>query len=146
MNPHFRRKKTAPQKEEINMKYVYPVILSPAKCGYVVSVPDLEIDTQGSDIADALYMARDAIGLWGITQQDYGREIPIPKNFKPKCEENEIVAVVDIDFDAYRTRYDNRLVRKNLTVPAWLNDLAEKEHVNFSQVLQQGLKQYLNIT
>ena len=128
------------------MKYVYPVILSPAKCGYVVSIPDLEIDTQGSDIAEALYMARDAIGMWGITQQDHGRQIPVSTNFKPQCGEDEIVAVVDIDFDAYRIRYDNRSIRKNLTIPAWLNDIAEKENVNFSHILQQGLKQYLNIT
>ena len=127
------------------MKYVYPVILSPAKCGYIVSIPDLEIDTQGSDIADALYMARDAIGLWGITQQDYNREIPAVTNFKPHCEKDEIVTLVDVDFDAYRARYNNRSVRKNLTIPAWLNDIAEKEQVNFSQVLQNGLKTYLNI-
>lgn len=128
------------------MKYVYPIILSPAKCGYVVSVPDLEIDTQGTDIANALDMARDAIGLWGITQQDYNREIPISSNFKPQCAENEITALVDVDFDSYRIRHNNRCIRKNLTIPAWLNDLAEKENVNFSQVLQQGLKQHLNIT
>ena len=127
------------------MKYVYPVILTPSKCGYVVSVPDLEVDTQGSDIADALYMARDAIGIWGITQQDHGREIPVVTNLKPQCEENEIVTLVDVDFDAYRARHENRSIRKNLTVPAWLNDIAEKEHVNFSHVLQQGLKQHLNI-
>ena len=127
------------------MKYIYPVILSPAKSGYLVSVPDLDIDTQGSDIADALYMARDAIGLWGITQQDYKREIPIITNFKPQCEKDEIVALVDIDFDAYRIRYDNRSIRKNLTIPAWLNDLAEKENINFSQILQKSLKEQLNI-
>ena len=127
------------------MKYIYPVILTPAGIGYIVSVPDLNIDTQGADIADTLDMARDAIGLWGITQQDYKREIPIAKDLKPQCGDNEIVALVDIDFDAYRIKNDNRAIRKNLTIPAWLNNLAEKENVNFSQILQQGLKKHLHI-
>jgi len=127
------------------MKHIYPVILTPVDSGYIVAVPDLNIDTQGSDIAHTLDMARDAIGLWGITRQDYGREIPTAKNLKPQCESDEIIALVDIDFDAYRLKHDNRSVRKNLTIPAWLNNLAEKENVNFSQILQQGLKQYLHI-
>ena len=127
------------------MKNIYPVVLTPVENGYIVSVPDLNIDTQGADIAETLDMARDAIGLWGITQQDYGREIPEAKNLKPPCENDEIIALVDIDFEAYRMKHDNRPVRKNLTIPAWLNALAEKEDVNFSQILQQGLKQYLNI-
>jgi len=127
------------------MKYIYPVILSPVENGYIVSVPDLDIDTQGADVSDALDMARDAIGLWGITQQDYGRPIPISANLKPQCESDDITALVDIDFEAYRIKHDNRSIRKNLTIPAWLNDLAEKQNVNFSQILQQGLKQHLNI-
>jgi len=127
------------------MKYIYPVILTQVDDGYIVSVPDLNIDTQGADIADTLDMARDAVGLWGITQQDYGREIPIAKNLKPQCETDEIIALVDIDFNEYRIKHDNRSIRKNLTIPAWLNNLAEKENVNFSQVLQQALKQHLHI-
>jgi predicted RNase H-like HicB family nuclease len=131
------------------MTSVYPIILTPALIGrdggYAVFVPDLDINTQGCDMAEAIFMARDAIGLWGITRQDYGRKIPEAANFKPPCAEDEITALVDIDFDAYRLRYNNLSVRKSLTIPAWLNDIAEKENVNFSQVLQQGLKQRLNI-
>jgi len=127
------------------MKYIYPVILTPAKIGYVVSVPDLNIDTQGTDVSNALDMARDAIGLWGITQQDYNRPIPSAATLKPDCAAEEIVALVDIDFDEYKKRHDNRSIRKNLTIPAWLNDIAEKEQVNFSQILQQGLKAHLGV-
>ncbi len=127
------------------MKKVYLVVLTPAEHGYVVSVPDLQINTEGNDIADAIEMARDAIGLWGITEQDAGRQIPEPSAVKAEHKPNEIVTLVDIDFDAYRRANDMRTIRKNVTVPSWLNDLAEKANVNFSQVLQEGLKQRLHV-
>ena len=59
------------------MKAVFPIILTPDKNGYVVSVPDLNINTEGKDIPDAIEMARDAIGLWGICEEDAGRAIPV---------------------------------------------------------------------
>ncbi|SPF41402.1 conserved hypothetical protein [Candidatus Desulfosporosinus infrequens] len=127
------------------MKNVYPVILTPADVGYIVSIPDLNINTEGTDIANAIEMARDAIGLWGICEEDVGRAIPSPATFNPTCEDNEIVTLVDIDFLAYRRANENKTVRKNLTIPSWLNDLAEKAGVNFSQILQEGLKEHLGV-
>ena len=58
------------------MKASYPVILTPAGRGYVVFVPNLNINTEGGTLAEALDMARDAISIWGITEQDAGRTIP----------------------------------------------------------------------
>ena len=55
------------------MKTVFPIILTPADVGYVVTIPDLKINTEGSSVADAIEMARDAIGLWGICEEDAGR-------------------------------------------------------------------------
>ena len=94
------------------MKAVYPIILTPAERGYVVFVPDLDINTEGEDLADAIEMARDAIGLWGITEEDAGREIPQASGTMPHPEEQEIVTLVDIDFAAYRRANDLRTVRK----------------------------------
>lgn len=129
------------------MKIVYPVVLTPAELGFVVYVPDLKINTEGNDVADAISMARDAIGLWGITEQDLGRTIPEPSDLnKVSHEANEIVTLVDIDFDAYRRANDMRTIRKNVTIPSWLNELAENSGVNFSQVLQDGLKQKLHVS
>lgn len=128
------------------MKKAYPVILTPTKRGgYLVYVPDLDINTEGEDLADALIMARDAIGLWGIAEQDAGRCIPEPSTLTPNHEDCEIVSLVDIDFDAYRRATETRVVRKNVTLPSWLNELAEKNGVNFSAVLQDGLKQQLQV-
>ncbi|HBW34450.1 type II toxin-antitoxin system HicB family antitoxin [Desulfosporosinus sp. BICA1-9] len=127
------------------MKKVYPVVLTPADVGYVVFVPDLHINTEGIDVANAIEMARDAIGLWGICEEDMGRSIPSPSTLHPVCEANELVTLVDIDFDAYRRANDNRTIRKNLTIPSWLNVQAEKAGINFSQVLQSALKDQLGI-
>lgn len=127
------------------MKAVYPIILTPAERGYVVYVPDLEINTEGENLADAIEMARDAIGLWGITREDLGNKIPQASGTMPRPAENELVTLVDIDFAAYRRANDMRTVRKNVTLPSWLNDLAEKNGVNFSQVLQEGLKERLQV-
>ena len=121
------------------MKAVYPIILTPAERGYVVFVPDLDINTEGDDLADA-------IGIWGITEEDAGRKIPKASGTMPHPAENEIVTLVDIDFAAYRRANDLRTVRKNVTLPSWLNDLAERNGVNFSQVLQESLKERLKVS
>lgn len=128
-------------------KFIYPIILHPeAEGGYSVEVPDLEIGTQGETVVECIEMARDAIGLWGICQQDDGNTIPEPSNLSPICSEGEIVTLVDIDFDAYRRANDMRAVRKNVSLPSWLCTMAENAGVNFSQVLQEGLRAKLNVS
>lgn len=130
------------------MKLAYPIILTPVKeGGYAVTVPDLDIYTQGSYIAEAMYMARDAIGMWICYEQDEGIIIPGASAIDTvKTEPGEIKTLVDIDVDEYRRAHDNKTVRKNLTLPSWLNERAEKAGVNFSQILQEGLKNHLGIT
>jgi predicted RNase H-like HicB family nuclease len=127
-------------------KLIYPIILHPeTDGGYSVDIPDLEIGTQGETVAECIDMARDAIGLWGICQQDEHRPIPEPSVLTPAHEAGEIVTLVDIDLDAYRRANDLRTVRKNVTLPSWLCNLAEEAGVNFSQVLQEGLKSRLHV-
>lgn len=127
------------------MNQAYPILLTPDNGGYVVYIPDLDINTQGGSLAEAISMASDAIGLWGITTQDMGREIPPPSSDLPPCSGGEVAAFALVDFDAYRRANDLRAVRKNVTLPSYLNDLAEKAGINFSQVLQEGLKQRLGV-
>ena len=128
------------------MKKVYPVILTPCEGSVAVSVPDLQINTQGKDLTDAIDMARDAIGMWICYEQDENREIPEASGSKDiTAGPNDIITLVDIDIDAYRRAHDNRTVRKNLTIPHWLNEIAEKEGVNFSYELQSALKTKLGI-
>lgn len=128
------------------MKLAYPIILTPHNNEFVVYVPDLEINTQGKDIANAIEMARDAIGMWACYEQDEKRQVPMPSKFEAiKHSENEIISFVDIDFDEYRRKHDNRTIRKNLTIPSWLNEEAEKQHINFSKILQEALIDKLHL-
>lgn len=128
------------------MTKVYPVILTPTPQGYVVTVPDLDINTQGKDLSEAIYMARDAIGLWGIAEQDDGRVIPEPSSCEPHHEPTELVSWVDIDFDKYRLMQDMSTVRMNVTLPKYLKVLGDDAKLNFSQELQERLKERLRVS
>lgn len=124
---------------------VYPIVLSKDGNGYLVNIPDFEIDTEGNDLADAIFMARDAIGIMGIQMQDDGEVLPVPFQKEFETNKGEIVSYVDIDFDEYRKKHDNRMVRKNLTIPYYLNVEAEKQGLNFSRILQDALQEKLGL-
>jgi len=129
------------------MKIAYPVIISNASKFFIVSVPDCKINTQGDDLVHAIEMARDAISLWCVSEQmDFNRPLPDPSDLSTiDSEEGDIVTLVDIDLETYRRKHDLRTVRKNLTIPHWLNKEAEKKKVNFSRILQDALIDHLNI-
>ncbi len=130
------------------MKNAYPIILTKGKDYIIVYIPDFNINTQGIDIPDAIEMARDAIGLMGIDMEDDGEQIPKASEI-PEIQKNipspGIVTLVDVDFAEYRRKNDMHVVRKNCTIPSWLNFEAERAGINFSSVLQNALKNELNI-
>lgn len=139
------------------MKQVYPVIftqLKDKKDTVLINVPDMGILTEGFGLSDAIEMARDAIGANGITLQDLGREIPVPSDISDIDIKNGTfdkdgishVSFVDIDFDEYRRKTDNKTVRRNVTLPNWLNLEAEKSHINVSRVLQEALMVKLGVS
>ena len=128
------------------MKYAYPIIITPGETMLIVDIPDFDIATQGKDLAEAMYMARDAIGMVGLDYMEDKKDIPTPSSLKDiKPAQDAIVSLVDVDFDEYRRRHENRVIRKNVTIPSWLNEAAEKENINFSQLLQKAIKEQLNI-
>jgi len=132
------------------MKYVYPVIFTPEEGKILVSVPDLPgLHTFGNNMADALFMAQDAIEMWLWDAENNGEAIPLPSSQSEitkmcKLPEQE-VSMVAADTDEYRRQNDTRSIKKTLSIPAWLNHQAEKANAPFSQILQQGLKDYLHI-
>lgn len=129
----------------MSKRLAYPIFLRETRDGwYAVSIPDFGNHTQGKGIADALYMARDAIGLVGITMQDDGEDVPEPYSSNYKKEKGEQEYVVDVDFDEYRAEHDTRSVRKNVTIPYYINSKAEKMGINFSRVLQEALLERIN--
>lgn len=123
------------------MKAAYPVILTPGEKFVVVYVPDFGINTQGTDYADAMEMARDAIGLVGIDMEDDGEEIPAASALQSvEVPEDGVVTLVDVDFTEYRRRHEQRTVRRNVSLPAWLDAAATDAGLNVSAVLQAALK------
>lgn len=128
------------------MKNTYPITLIPDEFGYLVFIPDFNINTQGKDITEAIEMARDAIGIMGIDYEDDGKPIPAPSDIHQiSVSGNEILTLVDVDFAEYRRKNDIKTVKKNCTLPSWLCYEAEKANINFSQVLQNALKHELKI-
>lgn len=130
------------------MKKVYPVILTQGKKYIIAYVPDFDINTQGQDVADAISMTRDAIGIMGIDMEDENETLPEPTALSEIKTDSarDIVTLVDVDFDEYRRKNDMRAVKKNCTIPSWLNFEAEKAGVNFSAILTAALKRELNIS
>ena len=138
------------------MRKVYPTFIAEHEGSFLVYVPDMDIYTEGRDMADAICMARDAIGLKGIALEDENIELPEPSTYS-RCvalakENNDIFdysqgipTTVDVDFTEYRRKNDKKSVRRNVTLPNWLDFEAEKEGINFSKVLQEALKQRLGV-
>ena len=126
------------------MAVVYPVILSKEANGYFVTIPDFDANTEGETLEEAIFMARDAIGILGIEMEDEGEQLPKP--FSRTCEKElgDQMALIDIDFEDYRKKHDNRTVKKNCTIPYYLNAQAEKAGINFSRLLQDALKRELS--
>ena len=132
------------------MKYAYPAILYPDDGKIGVAVPDLPgCYTFGDNEADALFMARDAVEMWLWHSENTGTEIPPASSIAviaAQCNEPDgYVSLIAADTDEYRRQHDARAVKKTLSIPAWLNHQAEQANAPFSQILQEGLKRYLNI-
>lgn len=129
-------------------KYVYPAIFTPEKDGsYTVNFPDFEsCYTSGLSLADAILMAEDVLCLVLYDMEEGGKEIPKASDLKAvQAGNDEFVTLIRCDTIEYRKFYNNKAVKKTLTIPAWLNTMAEKQGLNFSMVLQKALQQELNL-
>lgn len=126
-------------------KGAYPIVIKRTDNGYYVDIPDFEIATQGDSVADAMEMARDAIGLMGIDLEDDKKELPEPNSHEFSSEKGDIVTLVDIDFLEYRRRVDNKAVKKNCTIPYWMSVEADKAGINYSRLLQEAITNALGM-
>ena len=129
------------------MKDAYPIVMEEGAKYIVVSIPDFGINTQGKDYAEAMEMARDAIGIMGIDMEDDGEELPAASELSVIRQQyaNDVVTLVDVDFTEYRRKNDQRSVRRNVSLPAWLDAAASKAGINVSAVLQAALKKELQL-
>ena len=126
------------------MKLVYPAIFTPfsdGSGGYTVEVPDLPgCVTEGSDMADAIYMGIDAASGWILGELEDGNTYPSPSSRQSiHVEDESFIQMLVLDIDEYAEKYGSKSVRKNITIPAWLNTYGEAHNINFSEVLQEAL-------
>lgn len=128
-------------------KYLYPAIFTKEDSGYSVNFPDIEnCFTSGETLVEAMEMAKDVLCLTLYGLEEEGKTIPSASAVNNiHHDENSFVSLVDCDTIEYRKFFNNKAVKKTLTIPSWLNDLAEKNEVNFSSILQEALKKKLRI-
>lgn len=128
-------------------KFIYPACFYKEPDGqYSVIFPDLGGATCGKDLEQAYNMAVDYLGGTIMSMQDDGEAIPAASDITAIVAdeyENGFVSLISVDPEEYRKSVKS--VKKTLTIPDWLNKLAEEQKVNFSQLLQEALKQYLNL-
>ena len=123
------------------MKLTYPAIFYEGEGGYAVEFPDLPgCVSGGATLAEAIIMGTDAASGWVLTELEDGKTAPKASPIKAvRPEKGGFVSVLVLDMDVYAEKHGNKAVRKNLTIPAWLNTFAESKRINFSQVLQDSL-------
>lgn len=127
--------------------YLYPVIIVKNETCYNAYFPDLPgCIATADDFRDAMQQAKEALELhlWGIEQDD--GEAPAP-SFPEDIQvaDGQFLCYLDVNMFNIRSAMDNRSIKKTLTIPWYLNELAEKQHINFSQLLQAALKDRLGI-
>ncbi len=130
------------------MKYVYPAIITNDGEAFLVDFPDLpDCFTDGQTPEEALDNATDALNLFLWHYEKNKRPIPAPCSITSlKAPENGFISMIKADTLAYARENDTRSVRKNLSIPHWLNALAIENNINFSNLLQKALMQELNVS
>ena len=121
--------------------------------GYSVIFPDLNhLATCGETLDQALAMAVDCLAGYLFEADRAGDTVPVPSAMSAIVPDDEyddyeeaFVNMVTVDVAEYAKTHFEKAVKKTLTIPTWLNDRAEREHVNFSQLLQAALRQKLGV-
>lgn len=123
---------------------IYPAIFTLEDNCYWVKFIDLKgCFSDGDNLAEAMENAKEAMGLFLEDLKEY----PIPTNDIKNIvlNDNQIISYVSINLAEHKRKYENKSVKKTLSIPAWLNTIAEKENVNFSQILQKALMETLGV-
>ena len=129
------------------MKYTYTAVFTPTQDGkeLYARVPDLPgCVTTGDNIEDAIEQITDAAGGWLVVAEDQGLAVPAPTPQAHIPHESwDTLSLIRVDTIAYRALTDTRSVRKNVSLPAWLANLADQRGLNCSKLLQDALRQAL---
>jgi predicted RNase H-like HicB family nuclease len=129
--------------------YVFPAIVEwvPEDQVFDINFPDLEeCFTFAESDEDVIRSAREVLELCLYDREERQESIPTPTGFRElNLNAGESVLMVDVWMVPVRDRFANKAVKKTLTIPKWLNDIAEENKVNFSQLLTSSLKEYLGV-
>lgn len=127
------------------MLTIYPAVFHKEDGSYWVEFPDLEgCQTCGDNLQDTMSLAQESLGLYIVSLLEGSKLPPPPTDIESLTpEEGAFVTLVAVDPDIYRR--NTKAIKKTLTIPAWLNEEAEKKHINFSSILQEALKQELSL-
>ena len=130
------------------MYYVLPAIFTPNPSGgYIVKVPGVPgCISGGSSLEESMQMIKDALcGCLCVLEDKKAPPISATVPGDLQLNPGEFVALIEADTIKYRAEHDNRAVRKNVSLPAWLNAKAEQANINCSQLLQDALRDKLGI-
>lgn len=123
---------------------VYPATFEKDGAYILVEFPDVpEAFTQAENMEQAFVLGAEVLGAILEDKTTYPEPSSI-KDVQSKYPDKE-VALIGLDLTAYRRKYHAQTIRKNVTIPEWLNDIAEIEKVNFSQTLTEALKEKLGV-
>ena len=129
-------------------KYTYPAVFEKEQDGgYSIYFPDIiGCYSQAENMADGIENASDALCLMLYELEKQGESIPSPSNIKTiATNEDDIATLIACDTRFYKNYFEGKSVKINATIPLWLKEAGEKRNINFSQILQNGVKEYLNI-
>lgn len=127
--------------------YIYPAIFDYEKDGISISFPDLPGCFSSADNDDeAIRNAKEALALhiYSMEQDKDTISEPTPIS-KIKTEENQIIIPIEVWMPYYKSQIKTAYIKKTLTIPNWLDSLAKLNNINFSQVLQEALKEKLGV-
>ena len=125
----------------------YPAIFHYENNGYWVEMPDVDgFVTQGDTVEEAFLMAREALGLCLEDLEEYPEATDMAEmaQYKNEDEDKDFVTMVMIDMVDYKNS-KAQSVKKTLTLPAWINELALKKNINFSETLKEALLKKLEL-
>ena len=130
-------------------KYIYPAVFTPEENGFFINFPDFEsCYTQGKTLSDGISMAEDVLSLVLTRFEDEKRAIPSASQINDlafDAKDGSFATYISCDTAVYRRLMNNAAVKKTLSIPSWLNESATAAGINFSQVLQDALKEKLNL-
>lgn len=129
-------------------KLYYPAIFQKEDVGYSVWLNDVSgCISQGDTFEEAVENIKDALGLCLEAAADENTTLPEPSSPENvELEQGQFTVLIEFDKLAYLKKHDKRSVKKTLSIPSWLNEAAEEQHINFSAVLQDALKKQLHIS